>query len=470
MPEDSVQHLYEEFLDYLKNGSKTTFSEDDLLDVYDYATDIGDEYVRLEVLFFAARHRPNSLALKMRRAWYYYDKGCPDGAANVLGGTEILPPSAGKRSRLEDLLKLNLMDGNQQDMIGYLKNILSLGRPIKNDEEIIRLVETATRPEIYAWFKDNFDAFRKHCAFHDTLLSETVEVAKSRKDYDFAIPLAEELTAIEPFNIDFWNMLADLHYLTGNYQAVMSDAEFALAITPDDLLAQTYYAAALANVGTDDVKAMKLLINVIHQHKTVDIDCAYLLCRVLERQGRISEAYDIFYPLMTEDSGNSLLAEVLLKVVVSECPQKLSEVIEFIKANPGVFPLVFLQNCTRELYNFQHYDAVAELIMALDLPLVDMLVESLYRLKRYDDLLSYVAPSYQFSSPLDNIDLCIILTLIRKGKREDALEMARHLVERERDNKESSFDNVLVVNALRQIAEALTADINAPADSFDPFV
>ncbi|MCF0213807.1 MAG: hypothetical protein HUK13_07615, partial [Muribaculaceae bacterium] len=144
MPEDSVQHLYEEFLDYLKNGSKTTFSEDDLLDVYDYATDIGDEYVRLEVLFFAARHRPNSLAFKMRRAWYYYDKGCPDGAANVLGGTEILPPSAGKRSRLEDLLKLNLMNGNQQDMIGYLKNILSLGRPIKNDEEIIRLVETAT--------------------------------------------------------------------------------------------------------------------------------------------------------------------------------------------------------------------------------------------------------------------------------------------------------------------------------------
>ena len=47
------------------------YSEDDLIDIFDYAGDIADDYLRMEALLLGARLSPDSVELTERRAIFY---------------------------------------------------------------------------------------------------------------------------------------------------------------------------------------------------------------------------------------------------------------------------------------------------------------------------------------------------------------------------------------------------------------
>ena len=55
-PKDERRELYDKFRAGLKGGDETSsfYDEDDLIDIYDQAADLEDEYVKIEVLLAAA--------------------------------------------------------------------------------------------------------------------------------------------------------------------------------------------------------------------------------------------------------------------------------------------------------------------------------------------------------------------------------------------------------------------------------
>ena len=83
--EDSRQGLYNEFESEIVKAGNTEayFDETDLIEIFDYASDMDNYIVKMEVLLYGARHYPASEALATRRAWFYSSFGEMEAAADV---------------------------------------------------------------------------------------------------------------------------------------------------------------------------------------------------------------------------------------------------------------------------------------------------------------------------------------------------------------------------------------------------
>lgn len=69
--EQYMRELYERFLNGVRDNNNSEFyEEDELLDIYDYAQDEGDEMVQLYVLLAGARLYPDSDFLDERKAFF----------------------------------------------------------------------------------------------------------------------------------------------------------------------------------------------------------------------------------------------------------------------------------------------------------------------------------------------------------------------------------------------------------------
>ena len=72
-PHDSRRALYERFYaivgraDNPQDADDAYFDEDDIIEIYDYANDMNDDFIKLEALFYGARMFPASEALRTRR-------------------------------------------------------------------------------------------------------------------------------------------------------------------------------------------------------------------------------------------------------------------------------------------------------------------------------------------------------------------------------------------------------------------
>ena len=83
--DDTRQGLYNEFeSEIVKAGNpEAYFDENDLVEIFDYASDMDNYIVKMEVLLYGARHYPASEALATRRAWFYSSFGEMEAAADV---------------------------------------------------------------------------------------------------------------------------------------------------------------------------------------------------------------------------------------------------------------------------------------------------------------------------------------------------------------------------------------------------
>lgn len=64
--------LIARFRQYLHDSEhKDFFGHDDIVEIFDYAGDMSDEYVRIEALMYAARYFPESKDMEQRRLIFY---------------------------------------------------------------------------------------------------------------------------------------------------------------------------------------------------------------------------------------------------------------------------------------------------------------------------------------------------------------------------------------------------------------
>ncbi|MDE7389092.1 MAG: hypothetical protein K2M97_07580, partial [Muribaculaceae bacterium] len=80
------RELYEDFRRKLLAGGEADlfYDEDDLVEIYDQASDMEDEYAKLQVILLAYRLYPGSDAMAARRGYFFWSYNMDDGVTRLL--------------------------------------------------------------------------------------------------------------------------------------------------------------------------------------------------------------------------------------------------------------------------------------------------------------------------------------------------------------------------------------------------
>ncbi|MBD5325843.1 MAG: tetratricopeptide repeat protein [Bacteroides sp.] len=256
-PANERLKLYERFRDSLAKGGDSDaefFDADDLLIIIDQAVDLDDEYVEIEAIMRGYRFFPDNEELRARRAFLYFDLNLDRGVENIQAA---LSPDSPMKKILSLRSKEGSIDPDTAKRV--LDSIVVDGRKF-DDETIIQLVDCASACECYDWLKANEKRLRKATDYLPTLLYELFIVADLRLDRAYGIKLLEELTEIEPFNVDFWNALAQTQVNVAadpdnsdpDYESALTTLDYALAIDPDNQEALTLKASVLIELNRPD--------------------------------------------------------------------------------------------------------------------------------------------------------------------------------------------------------------------------
>ncbi|MDE7377038.1 MAG: hypothetical protein K2N16_09345, partial [Muribaculaceae bacterium] len=249
---DEREALLERFRESLSRPmSDRFFDEDDLIEIFDYAGDLNDDFLRMEALMCAARYFPDSEELLERRGIFYsqYSDDARDQFLkhNPQGGNLILellalrndnPKPAKAKERLAEML-------DRYDRL--------------SDEEVIQFVDAASALDCFGWMEQNFDKLRKKAKFEVVAVYEMAVAADVRRDYELSARMFEELTQMEPFNSYYWIQLARAYAELDDAEKSLSAVDYSLAIKPDSPQAMLVKARLLQAMERPKEEAEALL-------------------------------------------------------------------------------------------------------------------------------------------------------------------------------------------------------------------
>ncbi len=274
--EQETERLYQRFKQSLSDREDMPFfDEDDLVAIYDYAGDYDDDYIRLEVLFYAARYYPDSMPLSDRRAIYYqtYSDDMRDS---------YLFDNTAQESLIMNILRLRALNPQGEEARRLLDGIVERFDNM-DDEEVIQLADAASAIGQVEWLIDRIDVLRGKTDYLATLLYEMDVVFEMNNRYDLSRKVLEELTMIEPFNVDMWRLMAQCYLKLEEYAEGISAVEYALAIDPSDRDALVIKAELLfradSQKGAPEAAAILEPI-VMSDYSNIDMADALLQCYV----------------------------------------------------------------------------------------------------------------------------------------------------------------------------------------------
>ncbi len=279
-PKDERRELYDKFRAGLKGGDETSsfYDEDDLIDIYDQAADLEDEYVKIEVLLTGSRLYPDSEALAARKGYLFFAYDLQDGVTDT-----IRRRSTG--SLLWKVLEMRAAEAKSSDeTVARLRELLEAENDL-DDETVIQVVDLASAAGAYEWLKENESFLRTKTTYLPTLLYELHVVAIINDDRPFAIAKLEELTEIDPFTADYWAILAEEQLNSDNIDAAISAADYALAISSDHPGAIIAKARALTRTESRPQEVIDLIEPVIDD-KLSDPSVAEMYVAALIHVGR----------------------------------------------------------------------------------------------------------------------------------------------------------------------------------------
>ncbi|MDE6757374.1 MAG: hypothetical protein K2J66_09595, partial [Muribaculaceae bacterium] len=228
--DNQLEKLYNKFRDELAgNDISIYYDEGDLADIFDYAGDVHDDYIRLEALLLGNRLFPDSEIMLERRAIWLA------GMGNEPLRQFILDHPRSNPSVMWEILRIRAnAPYPADDAIRELESLLERFR-LDDDESIIQFAALVRHLEQEEWLAANIDRVRDRCEYAPTLLFEIARMAENRPQSTSALPLLEELTELDPFNTDYWGLMAELQSNCEQYEESLASLDYAKALEPDDV-------------------------------------------------------------------------------------------------------------------------------------------------------------------------------------------------------------------------------------------
>lgn len=234
------QKLLESFrLYFARKADAPEVDEYDIVEAYDFAGDQNEPELQTQIIDFGMRHYPDHAPIRVRSAYTTFSDG--GDIKEVLEILESVPADMLLRQALE--VHIALTTGEKPDEVKKRLEAIIAKHDRFTDEDMIRFLSTASMlPDGYEWMVQHVDALRKHTDYLPTLLYEMAVYAKENADPERAAFYIDELTNIEPFECDYWEMLADVHMTLGKYDLARQDVDYALAINPRSVRSRLFDA------------------------------------------------------------------------------------------------------------------------------------------------------------------------------------------------------------------------------------
>lgn len=279
--------------------SERFYEEDELIDLFDYAGDLADDYLRLEVLLSGARLYPDSEPLRLRRAIFY---GSFEGDAEA----KFFQDNEG-HGPLWDILAARYDQATHENPDRVLDDLLTRYAEF-DDEEIIQFIQLAVSFNRYQWLIDHMPALEAHTDFPLTLYYEMAVVSEEAGNYDNAIRMLERLTEDDPSNAEQWFMLAKAYEREQRFDEALNAVEFALALQPVSKQMRLFRAGLFYRLERDLPRALSEL-EALATENPDDAEVADLLCNVNDQINGVENTYqrldeatrklDAPYPILT---------------------------------------------------------------------------------------------------------------------------------------------------------------------------
>lgn len=478
-PEDARQSLFDEFeSEIVKAGNaEAFFDENDLIEIFDYATDLDNYIVKMEVLLYGARHYPDSEALATRRAWFYSSFGEMEAAADV--NSRVF--NGGVLNKLLDLRAKGATNTpeTRQRLDEMIDSASELG-----DEDVIQLVDFCAELGMLDWVAEARKRVEAKTSYPQTFIYEYADRAEEAMDYPTAIRLFEELTMMEPFTLDFWLRLATVQHNNGDFEPALTSADFALAISPDAGEALRVKASSLFRLGREAEYVIDTFRELVKRPEASEQDIVYLSYALYSR-GDKEEAVNHLVNFMISHPGSRQILDCLLTMDL----EKGEPFIRDFSGDLGPGSEAFVEWALDHLRLGNYEIAAAILSVAAENELtgeiMSHIVEACYLSGRYGDAVKYFEENVTVSENIwihyPSLVLPYVMSLVRLDRRKEALAKAREFLNhffRYHDKynpvkgESSPFSFICQAAGyqayLRNIINALEAPSPLPADDFDP--
>lgn len=369
------------------------FDEDELVEVFDYAGDINDEYVRLEVLFCGARLYPESRILAERRAMLYMDTYDENDMRDSACIKSYLADNIDITSPLFDIARLEAdMPANGNEALDFLVHQYDSF----TDEEIIRLIDLAADMDCFEWVKQNMGTLKKKVRFLPSLLYEVMQEANDREDDETVIAIAEELIEMEPFTVQYWCSLFKSQARAGRENDARTTFDYAKDLAADNMPALlTLCDAAYTYAPYLYDEAIEILKRLREENPS-DFTFTDCICAMLVQMGRSEQAIREVRQFLAQYPGNSRALRQLLMCNVRDSRQA---VINFFNDPQcqGLDPaeLDELVNSLLMRTAMLSLDALISVIAQrreLSITEIYAWAEALYTMEKYETLVEVLTP------------------------------------------------------------------------------
>ena len=220
--------LLSRFRESLKKPlSERYFDEDELIDLFDDAGDLNDDYLRLEILAVAARFYPDSDYLNQRRCLLY-------GQLSDVAGKQMLANSESCTGPFWDIMRLRENPGLPSSQIEAALNDILESKPEMEDEEVVQLIRVAADLNQPSWLLKNQKRLNARCHNRRLVLLESAVAMETMQRYKDSAQMLTELVEIDPFSFSNWVMLAHQYLALGDDEQYEQAIDYALALRPDD--------------------------------------------------------------------------------------------------------------------------------------------------------------------------------------------------------------------------------------------
>ncbi len=477
--DDRRNELCTRFRESLTDGSASQyFDEDDLVEIFDYAGDLNDDYLRFEVLLCGARYYPDSVPLRERRALLY---------ANFSDdmSTKYLEDNTGRNGVLWDIARLRNASPMGQDAVNSLENLLKSYSEF-DDEEVIQFVDLASSLGQTDWLIERLDAIRSHVTYLPTLLFEIAVMLEMENRYDEAINLLEELTNLEPYNEQYWFMLAQEYDLNNNSEGALQALDLALAILPDDKAMRFYHARLLARDTTTQNRAIASLERLADDFPGDTDICRFLAALHIEAdpdesadQGRINAAR-VLTRCFKLNPGDRKLATDMLAIEAIET----NEIITSIECHQSPGDVSEWISWAEELQSLGAYDKAIAILLYCenkigkkDVDINEALIVDYFMLEDFSAVCRRFesATIGSSNSTPDNAALLFTIyaiSLVKTGRNEEALQFSsmilKLVVEDGPDDITYALRRIGTGVVLTDIIERIKSDKQTDWKSYDP--
>ncbi len=431
--EDVRDELYGRFRYSLtKPVSERFFDEDELVEVFDLASDRNDTYIQLEVLLCGARLYPDSSALADRRALFYVD----EDESNELG-RRYLQDNSWRTSLLTEIAGLTLYPPSSDKAPEKLRDILDK-YAVFTDEEIIRFVNAAFELGMFDWVVDNLPELRKKVNYLPALLFEVLNEADNHEEDELCIQLADELIELEPFGMQYWALLFRAQARSGHQEEARTAFDYARALGADRGQPMFWLAETVvkwANYLTDDAIQMVQEAIEAEPENFLYTDCLGALMNL--KYNSADEAEKLYRKFFYSHPEQWPPLRQLLLVANPEDAEELLGMHMQAAENPSdslkELTELIPQMAASGLYNT--LTAVLRVLSALDElgpDLIEFLVEACFVKRKFDVLLRNVENYMDATDILQNPMklLTIVPATLLSYKMTGQEEKARAFIER----------------------------------------